>query len=78
MFSKFAEDIVYIGVSNTTLLFSAKPPPLINLQTLEAPFLSNSLLYIGFSWTPLKKRIFQWTPMLKFFILNPIPSFNSN
>ena len=77
MFLKFAEDIVCIGVSNTTLLFSAKPP-LINPQTLEAPFLSNSLLYIGFSWTPLKKRIFQWTPMLKFFILNPIPSFNSN
>ena len=34
----------------------AKPP--LNLQTIQAPFLGNSVLYIGYSWSPLIKRIF--------------------
>ena len=34
------------------------------------------LLYIGFSWPPLKVRFFQWTPkILKFLSLNTILSF---
>ena len=44
--------IVCIGVStplkSTTLLFLVKPPPL-NLQTVQAPFLDDPLLYISFS-----------------------------
>ena len=59
-------------------LLPTNSPP--NLQTVQAPFLGNPPLYVGFSWTyPLKSRIFQWTPkMLKFFIFNPVSYFKSN
>ena len=64
------------------------PSPLLSLQTVQAPLPPNtqtlfkqSVLYIAFSWilpSPLNRN-FQWTPVtLKFFILNPIPSFKSN
>ena len=56
------------------------PSPLIDVKTVQAPlFLGNSSLYIGFLWISPENQIFQWTPLvLKFFILNPIPSFKSN
>ena len=59
-------------------LFLANPP--LNWQTVQhSSFLSNSPLYIGFSWTPPKSRILQWTPkILKFFILNYTWSFKRN
>ena len=59
---------------------SSKTPPPLFCQVTPSPLLFRQLpLFIGFSWSPLKNRIFQWNPIiLKFFILNPIPSFKSN
>ena len=56
------------------------PPPPINLQTVEDPHFQAIPLYIlVFCELPHKNQIFQWTPIiLKFFILNLIPSFKSN
>ena len=66
--------IVYRGISPSPQppIFFAKPP--LNLQTVQVtPFLGNCPLYISFSWTPPKSRVFQWTPKIfKFFILNLI------
>ena len=78
---------VYWGITHPSKtpppLFCQAPPlpPPKNLQTVQAPFLGNSFLYIGFLGTPpnLKNGVFQWTPIiLKFFIFNPISSFKSN
>ena len=64
-------------LKNTTPSFLPSPP--LNLQTVQALFFRQSPLYIGFSWTPLKDWIFQWTPkLLRFFIVNSILSFKSN
>ena len=64
--------IVCIRVSITP----SKTPPHFYHQ---APLFRQYLLYIGFSGTPAKNQIFQWTSIiLKFSILNPIPSFKSN
>ena len=78
---------VCIGVSSPpphlktpSALFFANPLSLSEICKLSKclPFLGNSPLYIGFLWSPCKNQIFQWTPIiLKFFILNPIPSFKS-
>ena len=59
--------------------FSVSSPLKLNLQIAQACFLGNSLLYIGFLWSPRKYQIFQWTPIiiLKLFVINPIPSFKS-
>ena len=65
-------------------LFLANPSPPhpspLNLQTVQAPFLRQSLLYIVFCDPPPPKNwIFQWTrKILKFFILNAILPFTSN
>ena len=37
-------------------LFFAKAPLLLNLQIVQASLLANFLLYISFSWTPLKNE----------------------
>ena len=55
------------------------------LKNTTHPFLPSPLLYwkiflpLPFQmWTSLKNQIFQWTPIiLKFFIINPIPSFKN-
>ena len=47
-------------------LFFTKPP--LNLQTVQAPLCE---------LPPPKNQSFQWTPGIKFFILIPIPSFQS-
>ena len=51
-------------------LFFAKPP-LKSASCPSPPFLGNSTLYVVFLVNPPKNQIFQWTPILKFFILNP-------
>ena len=55
------------------------PRPLLNLKTVQAPLFYAIPHYIFvFPDFPSKNQIFQWTPLiLKFFILNPIPSFKS-
>ena len=81
--------IVHTGVSTT--LKNTPPPAPPSHRFFQAPLLKSancpsplpffrqfSFIYCFFSWAPShpKNRIFQWTPMiLKFFILNPIPSF---
>ena len=68
-------------ITNTTPSFLPTPPhPLLkSANCLSPPFLGNPFLFIGFSWTLPKSRIFQWIPkILKFFILNIIFSFKSN
>ena len=62
---------------NTPFLFHQALPPL-NLQTVLPPFLANPPIYWFFCDLPPKNQIFQWTPIIKFFILNPIPYFKSN
>ena len=52
-----------------TPLPSFLPSPLLNLQTVQAPFLINPPPYILVFRDPPKNWIFQWTPI--FFILNP-------
>ena len=72
------ETIVCIGASPTFQkhhpLFFAKPPPLPpkkSLQTVQAPFLGNSFLYIGFLGTPppLKIEFFNDPHNIKIFHL---------
>ena len=51
-----------IVCSKTPAPFSRQAPlKLANCQS--SPVLGNPLLYIGFSWTPPKSWIFQWTPI---------------
>ena len=61
---------------------STAPTTLSFLASAHAPFQAIPpyiLVFDAPSPPPLKNRIFQWTPMiLKFVILNPIPSFKSN
>ena len=77
--------IVCIWVSTPTqkhhLLFLAKSPPKSGNSPSPSPFLGNlSRLYWFFvTPSPLKSRIFQWTPkILKSFILKTILPFKSN
>ena len=51
---------VCIGVSTTTPLFYQAP--LKSANCLSPPFLGNSPLYIGFSWTPRKYEFFSEPP----------------
>ena len=74
--------IVCIGVSTPPQkhhpLFSCQAPSL-NWQTVQAPFLGNPPLYIGFLWTPPPwKSDFSVNPQNIFFIFNTIISFKSN
>ena len=59
------------------LSFLLSPPSPLNLQSVQAlsPFRQLPLYWFFVNPLPLKNWIFQWTPkILKFFILNPIPS----
>ena len=47
--------MVWTSLSSKTPLPSFLPSPLLNIQTVQAPFLGNPLLYISFSWTPAPK-----------------------
>ena len=54
---------------------------LLNLQIVQTTLYRqfSPYLYIVFLWTPLKNRIFEWTLIiLRFVIVNSIPSFKSN
>ena len=57
--------------------------PLLNMQTVQDPLLFRQLTpstVVFHAPLPKKKknRIFQWTPILKFFILNLTQFFKSN
>ena len=47
------QKVLPYSLGEDTMLFLAKPPPPLNLQTVQAPFLGNLSLYISFLWTPL-------------------------
>ena len=63
-------------------LFHQPPPPpptpSLNLQTVQALSCLGNSPYILVFLEPLINQVFQWIPILKFFILKPIPSFKSN
>ena len=53
-------------------------PPSFHLQTVQAPLYFRQFpLFIGFSWTPPKNQIFQWTPLI-LNLWSLTPSFKSN